>query len=291
MGQFRQRVSTFVSVPLAGLLLAAAGCSSHGPATPEPTARLAAASTPGDPPGVTAATAPNSQPAPSAQNHTERQRELEEVEHSRLGFIKVQWTKLQWTISDTWDKAFGTSPAQYARMMESQGADARRIGINGLAATDRGEQPPYTIRYAQIGRLDNDYLVRATAIRSLNRSRDRSATAVALYVRSLEDPNVPVRLEACKALGHMPTEDATEPLLRIANRTEEDKDVRIAAIDALRHYKTLEVARTLVLMLSDHDFGIAWTAHHSLKALTGRDLQYDEAAWLAYLTGPEKPFG
>ena len=80
-------------------------------------------------------------------------------------------------------------------------------------------------------------------------------------------------------------------LVKILNRVEEDKDVRMAAADALRHYKTLEVARTLVLLLSDRDFGIAWTAHHSLKALTGRDLRYDESAWLEYLTGPEKPFG
>jgi hypothetical protein len=286
MRQFRQKVLTFVWVPLAGLLLAAPGCSSHAPATPEPTVRLAAASTPADPPAVTAATAP-----PHPVNQTERQRELNDEANSRLGFIKVQWTKLGWTVSDAWDKAFGTSPAEYARLMESPGADARRVGINGLAATDRGERPPYTIRYAQIGQLDTDFLVRATAIRSLNRSRDRSPAAMALYVKSLDDPNIPVRLEACKALGHMPTDDAVEPLLRIVNHVEEDKDVRIAAADALRHYKTLEVARTLVLTLSDRDFGIAWTAHHSLKLLTGRDLQYDEGAWLTYLTGPEKPFG
>jgi HEAT repeat protein len=176
-------------------------------------------------------------------------------------------------------------------MMESQAADARRVGINGLACTDRGERPPYTIRYAQIGRMDNDFLVRATAIRSLNRSRDRSPAAMTLYVKSLEDTNTPVRLEACKALGHMPTDDAIDPLLKILGRVDEDKDVRIAAADALRHYKNIEVARTLVLMLSDRDFGIAWTAHHSLKALTGKDFSYDEAAWLAYLTGPQKPFG
>ncbi len=287
MRDLGQKAIIFISIPMAALFVTIAGCSSHRVANGELTASLASASAPADPPAVIQATAPSIQPA----NHTERQRELEEEEHSRLGVLKVQWTKLEWTISDAWDKAFGTSPAEYARLMESQGADARRVGINGLAGTDRGERPPYTIRYAQIGRMDKDFLVRATAIRSLNRSRDRSPAAMSLYVKSLDDATTPVRLEACKALGHMPIADAIEPLLKIVTRADEDKDVRIAAADALRHYKTLEVARTLVLMLSDRDFGIAWTAHHSLKALTGKDLRYDETAWLNYLSGPERPFG
>ncbi len=289
MRQFRQSAVSFVWAPITGLVMAVSGCASHGPAAPEPTASLAAETTAADPPASAAGTAP----APDTQpvNQTERERELADKAKGRLGFLKVQWTRFSWTIDDAWDKTFGTSPVVYARMMESRGADDRRQGINGLASTDRGERPPYTVRYTQIGRLDTDYLVRATAIRSLNRSRDRSPAAMALYVRSLEDPNVPVRLEACKALGHMPTDDAMMPLLHILNHVEEDKDVRIAAADALRHYKTLEVARTLVLMLSDRDFGIAWQSHHSLKAMAGRDLRYDEAAWLAYLTGPDKPFG
>ena len=32
-------------------------------------------------------------------------------------------------------------------------------------------------------------------------------------------------------------------------------------------------------------------AADGIYKITGRDLQYDEAAWLAYLTGPDKPFG
>ena len=289
MRHCRQIVIAWAWVWVAGLLLSVSGCASHHSDATEPTASLAAASTPAEPPAeiAPAGAAPETRPA----NQTERQRELDEQAKGRLGFLNVQWTKAKWFISDTWDKAFGTKPSEYARMMESKAPDARREGINGLASTDRGERPPYTIRYTQIGRLDNDYLVRATAIRSLNRSRDRSPAAMALYVRSLDDSNIPVRLEACKALGHMPTDDATQPLLRILNRPDEDKDVRIAAADALRHYKTIEVARTLVSLLSDRDFGIAWTAHHSLKALTGKDLRYDETAWLAYLTGPDKPLG
>ena len=87
--------------------------------------------------------------------------------------------------------------------------------------------------------------------------------------------------------------DFVEPMLvRAREKAAASKaDAVFAAADALRHYKNIEVARTLVLMLSDRDFGIAWTAHQSLLTLTGKDLRYDEVAWLAYLTGPEKPFG
>ena len=34
-----------------------------------------------------------------------------------------------------------------------------------------------------------------------------------------------------------------------------------------------------------------FVAEGAKVAITGRDLHYDEGAWLNYLTGPEKPFG
>jgi hypothetical protein len=43
--------------------------------------------------------------------------------------------------------------------------------------------------------------------------------------------------------------------------------------------------------LQAREFGVAWQARRSLRRITGRDLRYDDAAWLAYLTGPHKPFG
>jgi hypothetical protein len=51
------------------------------------------------------------------------------------------------------------------------------------------------------------------------------------------------------------------------------------------------VARVLAASLSGRDFGLAWQSRWSLKILTGKDLGYDESAWLGYLTGPEKPLG
>jgi hypothetical protein len=71
---------------------------------------------------------------------------------------------------------------------------------------------------------------------------------------------------------------------------DEAQDVRIAAADALRRYPNLDVARNLVEYLSEQDFGVAWQSHLSLEILTGRDFRYDQGAWLAYLTGPTRPF-
>jgi hypothetical protein len=182
----------------------------------------------------------------------------------------------------------GDTPVKYARMTMSDSADARRIGINGLVEEDFGKHPPYTNRYADLASMDPDPLVRATAIRALNQSREKSRTK--LFIKSLSDPSPLVRLEAAKALRRVPDPDAAEPLLKVLNAPNEDKDVRIAAAEALQHYKRLDVARSLVALLSNRDFGLAWQSRRSLKALTGRDLFYDDSAWLQYLTGPEKPF-
>jgi HEAT repeat protein len=188
------------------------------------------------------------------------------------------------------ENASGKTPRNAAVKMEDQYfPDERREGINELVKKDFGKREPYTTRYDQIAKSDDDWLVRATAIRALNRARDRSATPT--FIKALDDKNDQVRLEACKALVHMPDENAVPSLVRIVQDPAESRDVRIAAADALQHYRTLEVARALTNNLGGRDFGVAWQSHQTLILLTGHDLRYDEAAWLAYLTGPEKPFG
>ena len=89
----------------------------------------------------------------------------------------------------------------------------------------------------------------------------------------------------------MPDDTAVPGLVKIVENTDDNHDVRIAAADALKHYHKVEVARSLANTLGGRDFGVAWQAHETLIYPTGQDMRYDEAAWLAYLTGPEKPFG
>ena len=194
-------------------------------------------------------------------------------------------------LSQFYNNLTGNTPGKYARLMEEpSSADDRREGINGLVAQPFGRQPPYTTRYRQIAANDPDALVRATAVRALNRADDAGATDV--YVKALSDPSELVRLEGAKALIQMPTPDAVAPLLKLLTRPDEPKDVRMASAAALKHYPRTDVARALAATLSERDFSVAWQARRSLRRLTGgRDFAYDEAAWLQFITGPDKPFG
>jgi hypothetical protein len=186
--------------------------------------------------------------------------------------------------------ANGDRPARAVRLMENdRSADARRRGINDLLRWDFAQGGPYVRRYRQIARNDPDPYVRSIAIRALNRSRDPDSRP--LFVESLSDASELVRLEAAKALVNLPDPAAAEPLMRLVTRPEEDRDVRIAAAEALGYYRRLEVARALTPRLSEHDFGVAWQARRSLQRMTGQDFFYNEAAWLEYVSGPDKPLG
>lgn len=167
--------------------------------------------------------------------------------------------------------------------------DERREGINELVNRAYGRRAPYTDRYARLAQDDKDFLVRATAVRALNRSRDRNA--IPIYINALNDQSDLVRLEGAKALVNMPDDKAVPGLVKLVTNPNENRDVRIAAAEALKYYRNVEVARALISQLGGREFGIAWQAHRSLVRLTGMDLRYDEGAWLTYVANPDTPFG
>ena len=167
--------------------------------------------------------------------------------------------------------------------------DERREGINELVDRGFGRSAPYTDQYAQMAKNDPDFLVRATAVRALNRARNRQASEV--YLNALNDESEVVRLEGAKALVNMPDDKAVSGLIKLVTNPNENRDVRIAAAEAMKHYRSADAARALIGQLSGREFGLAWQAHNSLVRITGKDLRYDEAAWLTYMTNPEKPFG
>lgn len=184
----------------------------------------------------------------------------------------------------------GETPSTEALALEnSKLPDRRRQGINALSDRPFGRNAPYTTRYGQIARFDSDATVRASAIRALNRSRDGSATG--LFVAALADESRNVRLEAAKALANVPDPSATSALLNLFRNANEDLDVRIAAADALRQYRSLEVARALVNVLADREFGLAWQARQSLRTMTGADEFYNQSAWLTRITSPDQSLG
>lgn len=225
---------------------------------------------------------------------TERQREWERTLSRPLGFLEAPFLKATYIFSDMADSLTG-APKRYALMMEDTNSpDARRRGMLELVERPYGGKPPYTTRYAQIAAERNpdgskvDYLLRASAIRALNRSREPGHTA--LFISGLGDESDWVRLESAKALNRLPDPEAITALLAVVARPDENKDIRIAAAEALQHYKRLEVARVLTVLLGDREFALIWQARRSLRRLTGKDYGYDDAAWLQFLSGPESPF-
>src|SRR5947207_8171732 len=112
------------------------------------------------------------------------------------------------------------------KMMNQQSADERRTGVNDLVDRKFAQKPPYTTEYEHMAKTDPDWLVRATAIRALNRSRDASATPI--FIAALNDSSDQVRLEAAKALVNVPDPKAAGPLTKIVNDRSDNRDVRIA---------------------------------------------------------------
>ena len=226
---------------------------------------------------------------------SERQREWDRTLSQPFGFLEAPVVKSGHIFDDLSDTITG-APKRYALMMEdTTSPDARRQGLLELVERPYGGKPPYTTRYAQIAAEQSadgkkaDYLLRASAIRGLNRSREPGHTA--LFIKALTDESDWVRLEAAKALNRLPDAEAIPVLIAVVVKIDENKDIRIAAAEALQHYKKLDVARVLVGLLGDREFGLAWQANKSLTRLTGKDLGYDDKAWLSFLTGAEKPLG
>ncbi len=206
-------------------------------------------------------------------------------------------------IGRAYEAASRPSAAESIVLLNDQNnADNRREGMIYLVTIhDYARKPPYTLRYKDLAQHDPDFTVQAMAIRALNISRDASATGI--FISALDNDNELIRLEGAKALGNVPDPAAIPGLERLLEgrrvtisndrqgmvSVSESLDVRIAAADALRQYRNLDVARNLVGYLNEREFAVAWQTRKTLATLTGRDMKYDQAAWLAYLTGPERP--
>lgn len=192
----------------------------------------------------------------------------------------------------------GDTPFQAAKnLLDPTYPDRRRQAIMWFSKRQYGRQDPYVTYYAEMAKTDNDWSVRAMAIRALNRVRSRQHTDI--YLNALADKNATVRLEAAKALANMPEPKAVDELMnRLDYQKEESVDVRIAAADALRHYRTSQVAHALVRALGpgtnrlegERQLGVSYQARRSLKLMTGQDFRYDVPKWLDYLATSPKPF-
>ncbi len=182
-----------------------------------------------------------------------------------------------------------TPMAAAADLFNKTDPDRRLAGLAYLSKRDWGREGDYLTVYAHMASNDPDELVRATAVRALNRSRDHNAVPVLL--QALEDKSTLVRVEAAKALANVPDDRAVVALQSHLGDAAEDRDVRIGCADALREYKVLAVAQSLIRQLRDREFAVAWQARRSLRFMLGKDFEYDQAGWLGYLTGSQRPLG
>jgi HEAT repeat protein len=121
--------------------------------------------------------------------------------------------------------------------------------------------------------------VRAVIVRSLGNLGDRRARhEIIKAVNDLE--NAVIRVEACRALGKVgQPEDAT--LLARIMTVDKLEDCRIAAIEGLGLLKANDVRIYGVLLdgLEHDDPAIRFECLRSLRAITGKDLGVDSAAW------------
>lgn len=179
------------------------------------------------------------------------------------------------------ERITGPEPAEVADRLVSELPEERIEAINFFADFDWGRRPPYTDRYDQIARGDASPLVRAVAVRALNRSRTLASEGTIRGM--LNDANELVRLEAAKALSNTYDPQAGAKLRQMLSMPGETRDVRIAVADALRHDRTPEGYRALVNALGDRDFAVAWTARRSLRRMTGQDFRWREADWAKWL--------
>ncbi len=141
--------------------------------------------------------------------------------------------------------------------------------------------------YRRLAR-DEDYTVRAAAIRALNRSRAMGPNYTALYLKNLDDSEPLVRLQAADALGNIPDPSTIDDLIEHM-REDISPDVKISCADALRNFSDGKVISALVDVLDDRNFGLAWQARQSLALISGQDYRYDKQAWLGYFAQAGTP--
>lgn len=219
-----------------------------------------------------------------------RAKSEDEKSHGLIGPIDKATGAIWEGITRIYNWMIGDTPFEAAKaLLDPTFPDRRRQAVMYLSKHEWGRKEPYVSYYEQMAKADDERLVKAIAIRALNRSRDRKATAI--YIQLLENPSDLVRLEAAKALANMPDPASVDALTRHLQNPEENVDVRVACADALRNYHTIEVGRVLVGVLKDRQFGISWQARRSLMLMTGKDYRYNQTAWLDHLTGNERPFG
>ena len=166
--------------------------------------------------------------------------------------------------------------------------DRRYQGTALLANAPFAGEGPYIELFRDAAR-DEDAGVRQVGVRALGIHGEPED--VPLIIGLLEDDEWLVRMESARALQRLHNDQAINPLIE---RTEIDNElqaaVRAEAVHALGQYRENRVLQELIRALDDPSLAVNHNSLHSLEVLTGQNLGYEPAAWLAWLDETGEPF-
>lgn len=102
-----------------------------------------------------------------------------------------------------------------------------------------------------------------------------------VILKSLNDPDAVVRIEACRALGRVGVTEDSTVLARIM-ATDTLEDCRVAAVEALAELKPEDprITRVLAEAMVHPDPAIRLASVKALRAITGQDLGLEPGPWL-----------
>ena len=116
----------------------------------------------------------------------------------------------------------------------------------------------------------------------------RTASALPLIEKGLDDESIKVRMEACRSLGRRREPHAAQLLAKTVGG-ESNQDVRHAAIAGLGKHKNRISMDSLGIALNDRNPATRDLAINSLRNVTGKDFGNNPERWIAALKRPSGP--
>jgi hypothetical protein len=154
-----------------------------------------------------------------------------------------------------------------------------RLGSPSIYESQAQKDDAVRLLIGKLGEAKEPVAVRAVIVRSLGNLGDRRARQE--IIKAVHDyENAVIRVEACRALGKVGlAEDAT--ILAKIMTVDKLEDCRIAAIEGLGLLKADDPRIYQVLLdgLDHDDPAIRLECLRSLRAITGKDMGIDPAAW------------
>lgn len=175
-----------------------------------------------------------------------------------------------------------------ALALDEYDADKRYRGTALLANAPFGGERPYLELFREAVE-DEDAGVRQVGVRAIG-IHGEPEDVPAITARLTDDEWL-VRMEAARALQRLHNPDAVVPL---TERTTIDNEIQAAvraeAVLALGQYRQARVLQSLVTALADPSLSVNYNAVAALEILTGQNLGFEPAAWLAWIERADDPF-